>query len=95
MGGPRLYTIPAHRAFADALATGLIRRFGGDRMALARGIVLVPNNRGALAVNVWASRFDMAPTTVSDVSTRMTMSLSIKSSCDTATRYGMHEKCQP
>ncbi|WP_339347382.1 double-strand break repair protein AddB [uncultured Sphingomonas sp.] len=51
MGGPRLYTIPAHRAFADALAGGLIRRFGGDRMALARGIVLVPNNRGALAVN--------------------------------------------
>uniref|UniRef100_UPI002586D4BE hypothetical protein n=1 Tax=uncultured Sphingomonas sp. TaxID=158754 RepID=UPI002586D4BE len=51
MSGPRLYTIPAHRAFADALAAGLIRRFGGDRMALARGIVLVPNNRGALAVN--------------------------------------------
>jgi ATP-dependent helicase/nuclease subunit B len=47
---PRLYTIPAHRAFADALVAGLLRRFGGDRMTLARGIVLVPNNRGALAV---------------------------------------------
>ena len=45
-----LHTIPAHRAFADALVAGLIRRFGGDRLALARGTVLVPNNRGALAV---------------------------------------------
>ncbi len=46
----RLYTIPAHRAFADALVAGLLRRFGGDRLALARGLVLVPNNRGGLAV---------------------------------------------
>ena len=30
---PGLYTIPAHRAFADALAAGLIRRFGGDPTA--------------------------------------------------------------
>ena len=42
---PALFTIPAHRAFADALAAGLIRRFGKDRMALARGLVLLPNNR--------------------------------------------------
>lgn len=49
-GGPRLYTIPAHRAFADALVAGLIRRFGKDRLELARGVVLVPNNRGALAI---------------------------------------------
>ena len=33
-----LYTIPIHRAFADALAVGLISRFGGDRLALAQGI---------------------------------------------------------
>ena len=45
-----LHTIPAHRAFADALVAGLIRRFGSDRLALARGTILVPNNRGALAV---------------------------------------------
>ncbi|OYW23269.1 MAG: double-strand break repair protein AddB, partial [Sphingomonas sp. 12-62-6] len=43
--GPQLFTIPAHRAFADALAAGLIRRFGRDPMLLARGIVLLPNNR--------------------------------------------------
>lgn len=40
-----LYTIPSHRAFADALAIGLVRRFGSDPMRLARGLVLVPNNR--------------------------------------------------
>ncbi len=43
--GPQLFTIPAHRAFGDALAAGLIRRFGRDKLALARGIVLLPNNR--------------------------------------------------
>lgn len=48
--GLRLYTIPPHRAFADALAQGLIRRFGGDPMRLARGIVLVPTNRAKRAI---------------------------------------------
>jgi ATP-dependent helicase/nuclease subunit B len=45
-----LYTIPPHRAFADALAAGLIRRFGGDPLRLARGLVLVPNNRAKRAI---------------------------------------------
>ncbi|RIA45790.1 ATP-dependent helicase/nuclease subunit B [Hephaestia caeni] len=47
---PALFTIPAHRAFADALAAGLIRRFGKDRMALARGLVLLPSNRAQRSV---------------------------------------------
>jgi ATP-dependent helicase/nuclease subunit B len=47
---PRLYTIPAHRAFADALVAGLIRRHGDDPLGLARGLVLLPNNRARLAV---------------------------------------------
>ncbi len=47
---PALYTIPAHRAFADALAIGLIAQHGGDPMALARGMVLLPNNRAVRAV---------------------------------------------
>src|SRR3546814_3374442 len=42
---PTVFTIPAHRAFADALAAGLLAQHGGDRMALARGIILVPTNR--------------------------------------------------
>ena len=51
MPGPAIFTIPAHRAFADALATGLIRRFGKDRMVLARGLILLPNNRARQAVS--------------------------------------------
>jgi len=49
---PAVYTIPAHRAFADALAKGLISRFGekDNGLTLARGIVLLPNNRAVRAV---------------------------------------------
>jgi ATP-dependent helicase/nuclease subunit B len=45
-----LYTIPPHRAFADALANGLIKRFGVDPLALARGLILLPNNRAKRAI---------------------------------------------
>lgn len=50
---PEVYTIPAHRAFADALAKGLIARFAGrdHGLALARGLVLLPNNRARQAVH--------------------------------------------
>lgn len=47
---PKVFTIPPHRAFADALATGLIARFGGDPLGMARGIILIPNNRAARAI---------------------------------------------
>ncbi|MES1972382.1 MAG: double-strand break repair protein AddB [Pseudomonadota bacterium] len=47
---PQLFTIPAHRAFADALAAGLIRRFGDEPLGLARGLVLLPNNRARRAM---------------------------------------------
>ena len=47
---PAVFSVPAHRPFADALAEGLIARTGGDRLALARGLVLVPNNRAARAI---------------------------------------------
>ena len=51
-GGGRLqlFTIPAHRGFADALVAGLMRRAGSDPLALARGLVLLPNNRAVRAV---------------------------------------------
>ncbi|MBO9670312.1 MAG: double-strand break repair protein AddB [Sphingobium sp.] len=50
---PAVYTIPAHRAFADALAKGLIALHGGKDggIALARGIVLLPNNRAVRALS--------------------------------------------
>ncbi len=47
---PAVFTIPPHRAFADALAAGLIARHGGDPLGLARGTILVPNNRAARAI---------------------------------------------
>ncbi len=49
-GAPALFTIPAHRAFADALVAGLIRRAGSDPLALARALILLPNNRAVRAV---------------------------------------------
>ncbi|HEX8263302.1 MAG TPA: double-strand break repair protein AddB, partial [Allosphingosinicella sp.] len=47
---PGVFTIPPHRAFADALAAGLSARFGGAETGLAQGIVLLPNNRAVRAV---------------------------------------------
>ncbi|HUD93634.1 double-strand break repair protein AddB [Sphingobium sp.] len=47
---PALYTIPAHRAFADALVTGMLARHGEDIRALAQGMVLLPSNRAVRAV---------------------------------------------
>ena len=48
--GPAVHTIPPIRAFADALVAGLLAQFGTDRMVLARGMILVPNNRAGQAV---------------------------------------------
>jgi len=47
---PKVFTVPPHRAFADALAAGLIAQHKGSATALAQGIVLVPNNRAARAI---------------------------------------------
>lgn len=47
---PKVFTIPPHRAFADALAAGLIALHGRERTGLAQGVVLVPNNRAARAI---------------------------------------------
>ncbi|TQL17485.1 ATP-dependent helicase/nuclease subunit B [Zymomonas mobilis] len=44
----RLFTIPFHLSFADALVDGLIRRY--DPMTLAQGLILLPNNRSIRAI---------------------------------------------
>lgn len=44
-GDPLVFSIPGHRSFADALATGLVSSFAGAPLALANGRVLLPNNR--------------------------------------------------
>ena len=49
-GSPLVYSIPAHRSFADALATGLIQQLGRDPLALARGRILLPSNRAVRTV---------------------------------------------
>lgn len=48
---PQLYAMPAHRAFSDALAKGLIKRFGKGPLGLAKGVVLLPNNRAVQALH--------------------------------------------
>ena len=48
--GSPVFTIPSHRSFADALAAGLIARFGKDPLGLAAGRILLPNNRAVRAV---------------------------------------------
>jgi len=47
---PTVFTIPSHRSFADALAAGLIARFGKEPLGLAQGRILLPNNRAVRAV---------------------------------------------
>lgn len=47
---PSVFTIPPHRAFSDALVAGIIDQYGSDRLDIARGQVLLPNNRAVQAV---------------------------------------------
>ena len=47
---PAVFTIGTHRSFADALAAGLIAEHARDPLGLARGRILLPNNRAVRAV---------------------------------------------
>lgn len=47
---PAIYTIPVDRAFADALVAGVIAQHGANRLDLAAGMILLPNNRAITAV---------------------------------------------
>jgi ATP-dependent helicase/nuclease subunit B len=49
-GHPNVFTIPAHRSFADALVAGLIAKVGREPTKLAGGRILLPNNRAVRAV---------------------------------------------
>ena len=48
--GPNVFSIPVYRSFADALVNGILAIHGKDRMALAQGMILVPNNRAIRAI---------------------------------------------
>ena len=47
---PSVYNIAAHGGFADALAQGLIDRFAKDVFGLAKGLIILPNNRARQAL---------------------------------------------
>jgi ATP-dependent helicase/nuclease subunit B len=47
---PAVFTIPTNRSFADALVAGLIARHGWDPLSLARGRILLPNNRAVRSI---------------------------------------------
>ncbi|HEX9805412.1 MAG TPA: double-strand break repair protein AddB, partial [Alteraurantiacibacter sp.] len=42
---PKVYSIAAHRGFADALAAGLLPRYRDDEFGLARLTLLLPSSR--------------------------------------------------
>ncbi|RIV90009.1 double-strand break repair protein AddB, partial [Aurantiacibacter xanthus] len=48
--GPNVYSIAAHRGFADALVAGLVPRYGDDSFGLARLTLLVPSTRAARTI---------------------------------------------
>ena len=45
--GPKIYSIAAHRGFADALVAGLVPRYRDAEIGLARLTLLVPSSRAA------------------------------------------------
>ena len=49
-GPPRVYTIAAHRGFADALAAGLLARHADPHFGLARLTLLLPSQRAIRTV---------------------------------------------
>jgi ATP-dependent helicase/nuclease subunit B len=48
--GPQLYSIAAHRGFADALVAGLIPRYAEEDVGLARLTLLLPSRRAVRTV---------------------------------------------
>ena len=48
--GPSIYSIAAHRGFADALVAGLIPRYADPETGLARLTLLLPSSRAARTV---------------------------------------------
>ncbi|TMM49722.1 double-strand break repair protein AddB [Qipengyuania marisflavi] len=48
---PRVYSIAAHRGFADALVAGLVPRYGDGELGLARLTLLLPSSRARRAIS--------------------------------------------
>ncbi|MBB3033109.1 double-strand break repair protein AddB [Alteriqipengyuania lutimaris] len=50
-GKPQVYSIAAHRGFADALVAGLVPRYGEEGLGLARLTLLLPSGRAIRTVS--------------------------------------------
>ena len=50
-GGPQVYSIAAHRGFADALVAGLVPRYAEDELGLARLTLLLPSARARRTIS--------------------------------------------
>ena len=50
-GGPQVYSIAAHRGFADALVAGLVPRYGDGELGLARLTLLLPSARARRTIS--------------------------------------------
>ena len=55
--GPRVYSIAAHRGFADALVAGLVPRYSDGDLGLARLTLLVPSTRAARTISEAFTRY--------------------------------------
>jgi len=55
--GPKLYSIAAHRGFADALVAGLVPRYSDPDFGLAKLTLLVPSSRSARTISEAFVRF--------------------------------------
>jgi len=49
--GPKVYSIAAHRGFADALVAGLVPRYADSEFGLARLTLLVPSSRARRTIS--------------------------------------------
>ena len=47
---PAVYTIPAHRGFADAFATRVVDELADGERGLSDTLILIPNNRAGRAL---------------------------------------------
>ncbi|NQX95032.1 MAG: double-strand break repair protein AddB, partial [Erythrobacter sp.] len=54
---PKVYSIAAHRGFADALVAGLVPRYADDDLGLARLTLLVPSARAARTISEAFTRY--------------------------------------
>jgi ATP-dependent helicase/nuclease subunit B len=49
--GPKVYSIAAHRGFADALVAGLVPRYDDEKFGLSQLTMLVPSSRAARTIS--------------------------------------------